>query len=34
MPLNQSQADALLQMPNEFVDVIPLEFPNTQPMRL
>ena len=27
MPLSQSEADALLQMPKEFVDGDPLEFP-------
>jgi hypothetical protein len=30
MPLTQAEADALLQMPKEFVDVMPLEFPNSQ----
>lgn len=33
MPLTQAEADALLQMPKEFVDVAPLEFPNSQPVR-
>jgi hypothetical protein len=33
MPLNQSEADALLRMPKEFVDGDPLEFPNSQPAR-
>jgi hypothetical protein len=30
MALTQAEADALLQMPNEFVEVTPLEFPNSQ----
>jgi hypothetical protein len=32
MPLTQHEADALLQMPKEFVDDDPLEFSRTQPM--
>lgn len=30
MPLTQAEADALLQMPKEFKDTAPLEFPMTQ----
>jgi hypothetical protein len=30
MPLSQAEADALLQMPKEFVEATPLEFPNSQ----
>ena len=30
MALTQAEADALLQMPKEFVEVTPLEFPNSQ----
>src|SRR6266576_2569820 len=30
MPLTQAEADALLQMPKEFLDATPLEFPNSQ----
>src|ERR1035441_5516676 len=33
MPLSQLEADALLQMPKEFVNGDPLEFPNSQPGR-
>lgn len=33
MPLTQAEADALLQMPKEFVEVTPLEFPNSQALR-
>src|SRR6266568_7768767 len=33
VPLAQAEADALLQMPKEFVDATPLEFPNSQPAR-
>ena len=33
MALTQAEADALLQMPKEFVDAAPLEFPNSQPLR-
>src|SRR5882672_1334675 len=33
MPLTQAEADALLQMPKQFVDHTPLEFPQTQPVR-
>jgi hypothetical protein len=33
MPLAQAEAEALLQMPKEFVDVAPLEFPNSQALR-
>lgn len=33
MPLTQTEADALLQMPKEFVDAAPLEFPNSQTVR-
>ena len=33
MPLSQSEADALLQMPKEFLDAVPLEFPVSQPAR-
>jgi hypothetical protein len=33
MALTQIEADALLQMPKEFVDTDPLEFTQTQPMR-
>jgi hypothetical protein len=33
MPLTQIEADALLQMPKEFVDVAPLEFPNSQALQ-
>ena len=32
MAMTQSEADALLQMPKEFVDFDPLEFTQTQPM--
>ena len=30
MPLTQADADALLQLPKEFVDTAPLDFPRTQ----
>jgi hypothetical protein len=30
MPLTQAEADTLLQMPKEFVDATPLDFPRTQ----
>src|ERR1043165_7976227 len=33
MPIIQAEADALLQMPKQFVDVAPLEFPNSQALR-
>jgi Family of unknown function (DUF6978) len=33
MPLSQPEADALLQMPKEFVEADPIEFPNSQPVR-
>ena len=33
MPITQAEADALRQMPKEFVDVAPLEFPNSQALR-
>jgi hypothetical protein len=33
MPLTQAEADALLQMPKEFVDAAPLDFPKSQPVR-
>jgi len=33
MPLTQAEADALLQMPKEFIDIAPLEFSNSQPLR-
>ena len=33
MPLTQAEADALLQMPKQFVDHTPLEFPKMQPVR-
>ena len=33
MTLNQAEADPLLEMPREFVDLVaPLEFPSRQPM--
>jgi uncharacterized protein len=32
MALTQAEADALLQMPKEFVDSDPMEFSQTQPM--
>jgi hypothetical protein len=32
MPLTQTEADALLQMPKMFVEVDPLELPRTQPV--
>lgn len=33
MPLSQSEADSLLQMPKEFIDSDPLEFPRSQSTR-
>lgn len=33
MPLTQAEADALLQMPKEFVGSAPLEFPNSQALQ-
>jgi hypothetical protein len=33
MPLTRAEADALLQIPKEFIESAPLEFPNSQALR-